>query len=253
MIQQTEKEDRTRANTNPLGKKSILIWYLKRRSFSDLLSITIWAFRHIHLARRFASKLIRLLYRRLVPSTNTRALTEPPETTSFSQLSLVSDRLLLRPVSIDDMNGLAEYFPIHNGVQFVGKHPPPTWWIDLRFVSDLLNDTMTWTVLCSETNTPVGCAAIGEYSIDGRKEIELGYWIAGPFHGNGFATEATFSILRSLNELHPGIRVISIIAPSNIASIRVAEKNGMSYEKTTTFFGGQALVYVYQALSDECA
>jgi RimJ/RimL family protein N-acetyltransferase len=67
--------------------------------------------------------------------------------------------------------------------------------------------------------------------LDGELELEIGWTIARELWGNGYATEAA-AVCRdhAFRELGRD-RVISLIAPENVASIRVAEKIGESYER----------------------
>jgi len=67
--------------------------------------------------------------------------------------------------------------------------------------------------------------------LDGELELEIGWTIAHELWGNGYATEAALACRdHAFHELGRD-RVISLIAPENVASIRVAEKIGESYER----------------------
>lgn len=71
--------------------------------------------------------------------------------------------------------------------------------------------------------------------IDGADEIEIGYRLHPSYWNRGLATEAAIAV-RDLGFERLGYRrVISCIEASNLASIRVAEKAGMSYEKEALF------------------
>jgi len=67
--------------------------------------------------------------------------------------------------------------------------------------------------------------------LEGELELEIGWTIARPLWGKGYATEAALACrdhaFAELGRDH----VISLIAPENVASIRVAEKIGESYER----------------------
>jgi RimJ/RimL family protein N-acetyltransferase len=66
--------------------------------------------------------------------------------------------------------------------------------------------------------------------INGRAEVEVGYRLRRAAWGNGYATGAAQAV-RDYAFSTLGIkRLIAIIDPSNLASIRVAEKIGMHYE-----------------------
>ncbi|EPF14111.1 ribosomal-protein-alanine acetyltransferase [Bacillus cereus BAG1O-3] len=94
-----------------------------------------------------------------------------------------------------------------------------------------------------ETGTRIGHAGLVKQKIDGKEEIEIGYWLLPQYWGKGYAKEAAaafrdygFQALR-MNKL------ISLINPNHPASIFVARKTGLSYEKTTSFHGIDVLVY----------
>jgi ribosomal-protein-alanine N-acetyltransferase len=66
--------------------------------------------------------------------------------------------------------------------------------------------------------------------VNGQPEIELGYRLARSAWGRGYATEAAIAVREYACTAHGIKRLLSIIDPSNIASIRVAEKLGMRFE-----------------------
>lgn len=71
--------------------------------------------------------------------------------------------------------------------------------------------------------------------IDGSPEIEVGYRLARRHWGNGFATEGAMAVRDHAFESLGVNRLIAIIDPANTASIGVAVKLGMAYEKDVTF------------------
>jgi RimJ/RimL family protein N-acetyltransferase len=74
--------------------------------------------------------------------------------------------------------------------------------------------------------------------LDDPLELEIGWVIASAFWNQGYATEAAAACReRAFDELRRD-RVISLIAPENVASIRVAEKIGESLEQRD--IGGEA-------------
>jgi RimJ/RimL family protein N-acetyltransferase len=81
--------------------------------------------------------------------------------------------------------------------------------------------------------------------INGQPEIEIGYRLARSAWGKGYATEAACAV-RDFAFASLGIkRLIAMIDPSNLASIRVAEKIGMKYEKEVMFEGYSHPDHVY--------
>jgi RimJ/RimL family protein N-acetyltransferase len=87
---------------------------------------------------------------------------------------------------------------------------------------------------------------LGVYQIDGRLEVEMGYWLGEKHWGNGFATEAARAVQDAALTTLGLSRLISLIDPANQGSLRVAEKNGMRYMAETSFRGRKMHVYVIE-------
>jgi [ribosomal protein S5]-alanine N-acetyltransferase len=73
--------------------------------------------------------------------------------------------------------------------------------------------------------------------VNGHPEVEIGYRLARPAWGQGYATEAACAIRDYAFTTLGMKRLIAMIDPSNTASIRVAEKIGMRYEADVMFEG----------------
>lgn len=97
-------------------------------------------------------------------------------------------------------------------------------------------------------DTPVGHAGLVQQDIDGQPELEVGYWIARPFWGQGYATEAaTFwrdYAWRTLLER----RLIALIQFGNYGSMKVADKIGMEFERSVTFLGQDVALWAVTGL-----
>ncbi len=98
-----------------------------------------------------------------------------------------------------------------------------------------------WATVHKATGKFIGRRGLLPWTIDGRREVEVAYTIAREYWGQGLATEAARGILdhgfRKLNLS----RLICLINPGNIASQRVAEKIGMTLEKTADGINGDNL------------
>jgi [ribosomal protein S5]-alanine N-acetyltransferase len=79
--------------------------------------------------------------------------------------------------------------------------------------------------------------------VDGSPEYEISYRLRRDCWGQGLATEAV-QACRDYGFKQMGLtHMISIIEPENVASIRVAEKMGMTLEKKASFHDIAALIY----------
>jgi len=73
--------------------------------------------------------------------------------------------------------------------------------------------------------------------VGGQPETEIGYRLARAYWGRGYATEAARAVRDYAFDTLRLQRLIAMIDPQNGASIRVAEKLGMVYEKEVMFAG----------------
>lgn len=104
-----------------------------------------------------------------------------------------SDRLLLRPIWPEDWEGVFAGIADEGVVRNLARAPWPYAAEDARKFTTMPVDPMFPRFLITRARDAqvVGCIGIDE--TDGQ--VELGYWIARPFWGQGFATEAGAAVL----------------------------------------------------------
>lgn len=79
----------------------------------------------------------------------------------------------------------------------------------------------------------------------GQPEVEIGYRLARRYWGSGYATEAARAV-RNYGFGEFGMsRLVALIDPANLASIRVAKKLDMRYEKDVMLEGYTHPDHVY--------
>lgn len=71
--------------------------------------------------------------------------------------------------------------------------------------------------------------------LDHGTEIEVGYHLLPRFHGRGIATEAARGVMDHAFGVLGRDRIVSLIRPDNLASRRVASKNGLRHERDVMF------------------
>ena len=100
-----------------------------------------------------------------------------------------------------------------------------------------------WAVVRKSDGMCVGECGICIQEVDGEREFEISYRIRRDCWGMGLATEAARAC-RDYGFKQVGLhRLISIIESDNAASIRVAEKMGMTLEKRASFHNISVLIY----------
>lgn len=141
-----------------------------------------------------------------------------------------SDRLLLRPIWPEDWRGVLSGIADEGVVRNLARAPWPYREADARAFTQLpiapLHPRFLITRACDAA--VVGCIGIDPPPPEDRAEagtVELGYWIARPYWGQGFATEAGEAVLRIAQTLGYG-HVVGSHFLDNPASGKVLEKLG---------------------------
>src|SRR6185503_18927799 len=100
-----------------------------------------------------------------------------------------------------------------------------------------------WATIHKETGKFIGRCGLLPWTIDGQQEVEVAYTIAREYWGQGLATEAARAILDYGFEHLNLSRLVSVIDSENVASQKVAEKIGMTFEKEARDELGPFLIY----------
>ncbi|MDJ0688643.1 MAG: GNAT family N-acetyltransferase [Xenococcaceae cyanobacterium MO_188.B32] len=89
----------------------------------------------------------------------------------------------------------------------------------------------------------IGYCGLLVWNFETGEEIEIGYRLARAYWGQGLATEAAIAVRDYAWKQLNINRLICIIDPDNIRSIRVAKKLGMNYEKDTVIENINVSIY----------
>jgi ribosomal-protein-alanine N-acetyltransferase len=174
-----------------------------------------------------------------------------------NEVTIETERLLLRMPTLADAVPFAALFNDPTAMEFIGGvHPetsdnpecPVRRWLErweANGVGPLIAERRDDGVVVgraglhiwdTKTWTPTSYADAGEHA-----QPELGWALIREHWGNGYATEAARAVREWVWTL--GIeRLISVIAPANARSQRVAEKLGCTPGETVTLFDTDAAV-----------
>ncbi|NQU30724.1 MAG: GNAT family N-acetyltransferase [Anaerolineae bacterium] len=149
---------------------------------------------------------------------------------------LETERLLLRHFIPDDMDAL---FALYRDPEMRRYFPDGTltreetreemeWYYNGHPKHPELG---LWATTLKETGQFLGRCGLLPWTIDGVFEIEIAYMIDKRFWRQGFGAEAALGIRDYAFEKLGLTRLICLIDEENTASIKVAEKIGMTFEK----------------------
>jgi [ribosomal protein S5]-alanine N-acetyltransferase len=158
---------------------------------------------------------------------------------------LETQRLLIRPLTAADFEPMHVVYSDSEVMRFITGRPCDRDGSRARLrrhVEHQQNHGFSkWAVIEKENGQLVGDCGL-QY-LDGGPEIELGFHFARSRWGRGYATEAASACLRWANQERLG-RVVAIVDPDNLASVRVLEKIGMRADGTRTYLGREWRFYV---------
>lgn len=169
-----------------------------------------------------------------------------------SQLPILeTERLILRCLSMDDLDALAvlyqdfevrQYFP-EGTLTYEETKEELEWIINVYYRQYGYG---LWATILKDTGALIGRCGLLPWTIEQRSEVEVAYLLARRYWGQGLATEAARAIARYGFEQLNIPRLICLIDAENQASQRVATKIGMTFEKEIEDEKGPALVYSMQ-------
>jgi RimJ/RimL family protein N-acetyltransferase len=165
---------------------------------------------------------------------------------------LETARLELRPHCLDDFPHCAAMWADPRVTQYIGGKPlteEEAWTKFLRYAGHWrLLGFGYWAIEEKATGNFVGELGFADYkrelqpSLNGTPEI--GWVLASRAHGKGYATEGVRAALAWGDVHFQSARTACIIAPENLASIRVAEKCGYQDPQPASYKGKPVLMFV---------
>jgi RimJ/RimL family protein N-acetyltransferase len=175
---------------------------------------------------------------------------------------LETERLVLRPLSLDDLDDIARFVADPETMRYIGTGGART--------REEARTSLQWMVETferqgfgqlaverKEDGALVGRSGLNvwdpaDWSItrldeaEGPVEIEIAYLYGRDYWGQGYATEAATAIRDwAFGELGFD-RLIALIYPDNVRSITVARKLGMAPEGDANFGAGLLTIYALE-------
>lgn len=157
---------------------------------------------------------------------------------------LQSERLTLRPPAPEDFEGYALFYASPRSSMNGGPLDRPAAW--RAFAAELGHWQIHGYGLYSVIETATGklCGRVGFWNPEGWLEREIGWSMYDGFEGKGYAYEAALTARQHAYDTLSWGPLISVIAPGNDRSIKLAERLGAAYERDwETPSGKPTLIY----------
>ena len=157
---------------------------------------------------------------------------------------LSTTRMLLREFRMADFDTYADSVADAEASRFTGvldrKHAfrvfaaqTGTW---------LLSGAGWWAMELRDTGELAG--RVGTFYRDGFADLEIGWFTHRGFWGRGLALEAARAVVRHAFDVRGAPRLIAFIDADNVASLRVADRLGMRYERDAEIWDTRVGMFV---------
>ena len=155
---------------------------------------------------------------------------------------LTTDRLVMRPVAVGDLPDLTTLWKNEDFTRHIMGRALSDEEIWFRLLRDLGHWTAVgygnWTVRLREGGDYVGSVGVFDYRRDLDPPFdapELGWGMAPAFQKRGYAAEALTTVLDWVDRLLAAPRTVCMIAPENLASLKLAARVGYRAYATATY------------------
>ena len=140
-------------------------------------------------------------------------------------------RLYTREMTIDDMPALRRILQ-DESVMYAYEHAfdeqETANWMNRQMESYRERDFGLWAVILKETGEMIGQCGLILQNVGGREVLEIGYHLQKEHWHRGYAIEAARGSTKYAFEMLGESEVFSMVRDTNIASMNVAIRNGMT-------------------------
>jgi [ribosomal protein S5]-alanine N-acetyltransferase len=164
-----------------------------------------------------------------------------------------TERLILRRFTPEDAADNYRIYTDPENMKFMGRQPDSVEFERYHIRRHIANYYDThgfglWAAVLKENKQLIGRCGLLYQQVEDRREVEVSYLIDRHHWGRGLATEAAREVVRLGFEKYGFPRIVAMINPENVASVRVAEKAGMRCGRRVKFKEfGEVAMYVLEA------
>jgi len=151
-------------------------------------------------------------------------------------IQIKTKRLALRQFALSDAEFIIELVNEPSFIQNIGDRGVRTFSEAEKYLKNgpissyERNGFGLLAVTLNDTGQPIGMC--GLIKSDALEDVDIGYAFLPKFWSKGYALESTQAMMKHAKDVVGLKRVVAIVDPANVRSIRLLEKIGMTFEKT---------------------
>lgn len=155
----------------------------------------------------------------------------------IENIRIETERLIIRAYTIEDATGLYETINDNEVLKYIPEEPISIeqakkairWLMSNYKISVNADFKYSFPIIIKDNGEYIGWCGIGYLDYD-KSKTEIYYTLKSEYWGKGYATEAMKAIVDfTFNEFKME-KLVAVVKPENIGSIKVIEKLGFSYK-----------------------
>lgn len=159
----------------------------------------------------------------------------------------ITERLCIRKITNADIQDLAKVLsdPIVMKYSTVGVHSEEQ---ILAYTANCQKQYEVtgyghWAIYNSSNSEFVGICGLNKHELESNEVVHINYRLAADHQGKGYAIESTLGILDFAKNSLKLDSVYALIEPENVSSVKVVNRAGFKFIKTSEFRGFKIDVY----------
>ncbi len=166
-----------------------------------------------------------------------------------TEATLLTDRLLLEPLSENDGDFIIELVNTNGWLKFIGNRNIHSKIDAISYIQKIKSDQnmIYWIVKLKDTKSAIGLITL--IKRDYLEYKDIGFAFLPKFSNKGDAYEATNAVLSYLVNYNTFTDILAETIPENTSSIKLLQKLGLQFEKEIEI--ENQILHIYRASVDK--
>jgi len=165
------------------------------------------------------------------------------------QSSLLTDRLLIQPLTTADNNFIFELVNTEGWLQFIGNRNVTSLTAATAYIQKImdLEHIVYWVIKQKDTGEAIGIVTFIQR--DYLPHPDIGFALLPRYHNKGYAYEATHAVLHKLIQERHLTHLLATTLPQNADSIKLLQRIGLAFEREVKL--ENETLHIYGASTDK--
>ena len=166
-------------------------------------------------------------------------------------MNFETERLILKPASLEDADFFLELYNMPKFIRFIGDRNLRTKAAAERYIKDRFLPQIeklgygNYVAILKEDNQKIG--AVGIFERAGLDVLDIGFSFFEAFEGKGYAFEAASQLWNSIHSEFGVAKISAITSKDNFSSQKLIDKLGLQFRRYITLPGDDDELMYYES------